>query len=85
MEFSQRNVLGIYGYANRWIETIASFGDIVYNYIMEEASDDGIIVRIAYEKNDVREKELITLVPSARLNCVLPSFLKYIKTNPKRN
>ena len=59
--------------------TIASFGDIVYGYIMEEVSDDGIIVRIAYEKNDVREKELITLVPVGAAKLRITVFPKIHK------
>lgn len=35
-------------------EAIAVFGDIVDSYTMKEASDDGIIVRIAYEPRLVR-------------------------------
>lgn len=46
---------------------------------MEKVSDDGIIVRIAYEKNDVREKELITLVPVGAAKLRITVFPKIHK------
>ena len=48
-------------------------------YIMEEVSDDGIIVRIAYEKNDAGEKELITLVPVGAAKLRITVFPKIHK------
>ena len=51
----------------------------MYIYTIEEVSDDGIIVRIAYEKNDAGEKELITLVPVGAAKLRITVFPKIHK------